>query len=581
MSQVMEHVHQLAEVIGPRPATTDAEASAADYIEDVFRAHGLETERQEFDCPRTASWSAVICHALTIGAAVLSMWWGWPALAIAILALVGLWLELAGRPSVSSLLPKGPSQNIIARHVPHARRGERLKRVIIVAHYDSAKSSLDYGPALAKNRALLSALTRWTTLATPVVILIGLLPFAAEWKPWTGYAAIAAAAYLLMPLVIELHHELLGHVTDGANDNASGVAAMFGVMEASAPAAEEGSSRTRPIRRTREAAIEADVVPDEALLEYRDVATAPEATALTMSFDGLGDVGWETGPMPVAAPQTALGASDDWAGSDTGSLWDEPAGEVATPAAGSWIDEEPAEGQERLDLEPDEPGDEPPPVSAGEHEHRGIRDWLGIGRGFDVRKAGKEIGSWDNIDAEDDDEFGFKAGTAGEDTAEEAARIRRRVTERVDRALVEKEIWFVAAGAKEAGDWGMRALLDAYPDETRGAYIIVLDSVGAGTIGYVTEEGRARPLKADRRLVSQAKRTARENGIALKGQSQRGFTTEATPALARRLKAMTVSAFDINGRVPDRHSADDVYQSVSPDTVQAAVRFVTALLRDL
>lgn len=585
MSQVMEHVHQLAEVIGPRPATTDAEASAADYIEDVFRAHGLETERQEFDCPRTASWAAVIYHTLTIGAAVLSLWWGWPALVLAVLAFVGLRLELAGRPGVSSLLPKGPSQNIIARHVPHARRGERLKRVIIVAHYDSAKSSLDYGPALTKNRALLGALGRWTTLATPIVILIGLLPFAAEWKPWTGYAAIVAAAYLIVPLAIELHHELLGHVTDGANDNASGVAAMFGIMEATVPA-EEGASRTRPIRRTREAALEADVVPDEALLEYRDVTAAPEAAAVTMSFDGLGDVGWETGPMPAtgapAATRTAFGAPDDWAGADAGPLWDERAEDVATPVSRSWIDDEPAEGQGRLELEPEHPDDAPVQAPAGEHgDHRGIRDWLGIGRGFDVRKAGKEIGTWDNIDAEDDDEFGFKAGTAGEDMSDEAARIRRRVTEHVDRALVEKEIWFVATGAKEAGDWGMRALLDAYPDEMRSAYIIVLDSVGAGTLGYITEEGRARPFKSDRRLVSQAKRTARENGIALKGQSQRGFTTDATPALARRVKAMSISAFDINGRVPDRHSVDDVYQNVSPDTVQSAVRFVTALLRDL
>ena len=40
-----------------------------------------------------------------------------------------------------------------------------------------------------------------------------------------------------------------------------------------------------------------------------------------------------------------------------------------------------------------------------------------------------------------------------------AARIRRRVTETVDRELTEKEIWFVATGSEEVGTLGMQALL--------------------------------------------------------------------------------------------------------------------------
>jgi len=74
MSQVMEHVHQLAEVIGPRPAATDAEANAADYIEEVFRTRGLDVERQEFDAARTTSWPFVICHVLTLIAVALTFW---------------------------------------------------------------------------------------------------------------------------------------------------------------------------------------------------------------------------------------------------------------------------------------------------------------------------------------------------------------------------------------------------------------------------------------------------------------------------------------------------------------------------
>ncbi|MBF4510764.1 MAG: hypothetical protein ISP10_09860, partial [Aeromicrobium sp.] len=277
MSQVMEHIRELAEVIGPRPATTDAEAQAADYIEDVFRARALDVERQEFDCPRTRTWVFVAHHALTLGAAVLSLWWGLPALALAALSAVGLWLELDTRSGLSRVMPKGPSQNIIARHVPRARRGERMMRVVVVAHYDTIKPSLATSPGMVRHTRLFGELTRWTTVLTPVVIAFGLLPFAQGWKPWTGYAAIVAAAYLLWPLLLGVHRELFMHATDGANDNASGVAAMLGVMEATVPVPDESTAARRPVRRDAEAAYDADVVVPDALLEYREVPGGPDA----------------------------------------------------------------------------------------------------------------------------------------------------------------------------------------------------------------------------------------------------------------------------------------------------------------
>ncbi|MDP2300061.1 MAG: hypothetical protein Q8M55_05040, partial [Actinomycetota bacterium] len=57
--------------------------------------------------------------------------------------------------------------------------------------------------------------------------------------------------------------------------------------------------------------------------------------------------------------------------------------------------------------------------------------------------------------------------------------------------------------------------------------------------------------------------------------------TDATPALARRFHAMSVMAFDINGRLPDRHWHTDVYENVSQTTIETAAAFVTAMIRDL
>lgn len=656
MSQVMEHVNQLAEVIGPRPAATDAEANAADYIEDVFRARGLEVERQEFDAARTASWPFVVCHVLTLLAVGLTFWLPIVALVPAVLAAVLLTLELSRRPVLGRLMPKGPSQNIIARHVPRQRRGERLKRVVIVAHYDSARSSLAYSPGMVKNLRTLALVGRVATYAAAAVIALAALPLAAEWGIWSGVAAAVAGGAVLVPLAISLHAELLMHATDGANGNASGVAAMIGVMEATVPEPDEVQFRDRPYRRTAEDAYEAGVAPDDALLEYRSIDSSAYPVAEDVPLGGFGDVDWETGafapvsteptvparpvpPVPAPASPPSRLPADDWAeDAGVGSLWEDE-GPVLTPPAAApdtWRASRPAEsprpapapvpvrwdagampldddedlleGQERISFEPAEEASAPArraeparAPSAGRqpelepdagddegdaHAGHGISAWLGIGRGFDVRKAGKKIGSWDNID--DDDEFGFKAGTAGEDGADEgaetvdaAARIRRRVTETVDRALVEKEIWFVATGADEAGGCGMRALLDAFGDELEDALIINIENVGTGTVGFVSEEGAARTLRADRRLVAQAKRTARENGLTVKGGSRRGLTTSATPALARRFKAMTVMAFDINGRVPNWRWHTDTIDNVNAKTIDQATEFVTALVRDL
>ncbi|MGB4441685.1 MAG: M28 family peptidase [Coriobacteriia bacterium] len=623
MPEVMEHVRQLAEVIGPRPAATDAEASAADYIEDVFRARGLEVERQEFNALRTTSWTHAACHLLTLAAVALTFWLPIVALVPAVAAAVLLWLELNTRSILSRVMPKGPSQNVIARHIPRQRRGERLKRVVIVAHYDSPKPSLAFSPGLVKNRGLLLAVTTGMTFLVPVVILVAAMPFAEEWMPWTGYAALAAGAGLVVPLFIAIHRELFMHATDGANGNASGVAAMLAVMEATVPEPDEAQPHERAYRRGIEAAYEAGVAPDDALLEYRPTGEGAVPVAEDMPLGGFGDVDWETGRLapvtptepvtpsaPVSERVADVRASGDWAEeAGVGPLWEEPQerpGPTAppemrpaprpapAPVPARWEapvsspepDEDLVEGQERMSFESAAP-DEPEPSGDDEkHGVHGISAWLGIGRGFEVRKAGKQIGSWDNID--DDDEFGFKAGTAGEDefstgaeTAGVAARIRRRVTESVDRALVEKEIWFVATGADEAGMSGMRAFLEANADDLADALIINIENVGAGTVAFVTEEGAMRTYRSDRRLVTQAKRTVRENELLVKGHTGKRLETSATPALARRFKAMSVMAFDINGRIPNWRWHSDTAENVTAKTVEQAAAFVTALVRDL
>lgn len=580
MSQATEHLHRLATVIGPRPATTDAEAEAADYIESVFRERGVDVERQEFDSPRTYGWAYALYHLLTIGAAVASGWnfLAWPAFAVSALVAFTFWMDLDTRFGLSGWLPpKGPSQNIIARHVPRVRRGERPTRVVVVAHYDSAKASLAFAPSMVKNFNAAFMLMKWCTLLVPAFVLAGALPVTAAWDPWLWYATIAVSAYLVVPLVVNVHREIIMPAVDGANDNASGVAVMLGVMERIVPSPDDrGTTSFRPVRQGPDAAREADVVPEGAELRYAPAGVPEEdPTALPDDFEWA-----ESAPEPTSA-QGKL----EFETIEFDAIGDQPPVEPASSAAPrSSVEAAPADSPER-----ERPGLLGRIGRKRSGDAPGVGGWLGVGKDFDVRDAGRKIGSWENFAEDDDeDEFGFKGGRAGEDplgdpdfAAVEASRIRRRVAENVDRALSDKEVWFVATGAEEAGTWGMQAFLDAYGPDLKGALIINIDHVGTGLLHMVTEEGMARRYRSDRRLVSAGKRVSRENDLPVRARPYVGLSTDATRALARGYRAMSVMAFDSDGRLPNWHWHTDTEDRVDPANLELAERFVTETVRSL
>lgn len=594
MSGEMTHVIELAETIGPRPATTDAEADAAAYIQGVFEARGLEVTRQEFDAPRTYSWAYVAYHLLTVAAAVGSRWFPVPALILAGLTALILWLDLDTRFGLTSIMPKGPSQNIIARHVPRVGRNERAHRIVVVAHYDSARASLAFSPGMVKGFATTFGLMKGCTLVVPLLILLAATPWLRAlrgiWQAVPWYVTMVASAYLLVPLVINVHRELFMKPVAGANDNASGVAAMLGVMERVVPEPDVSApAMARPAQHSEADILDADILPSDAVLSFAPTGSPAREMDVWAGADddldwqeppraGLGQTTMDVNaprdvaPQPPATPSPApsrpappidddlFGSADLFGEDDVTATRIEPAG----PAAGG------------------------APRPAG--ESRGVRDWLGVGKDFDAREEGRAIGSWDNFSGpeEDDDGIGWKGGSAGVEglddpdfPSSEAARIRRKVTQSVDRDLAEKEVWFVATGAEEVGTCGMRAFLREYWHDLRDAVIINLDNVGNGTVHYVTSEGMARRYRSDRRLLGAARRAVSDEGLPVRSIDYRGLSTDATPALARGFRAMSVMAFDINGRLPNWHWSSDTSDQVSERTLELAVDFVAALIKEL
>ena len=633
MAEMMQHLTALADEIGPRPATTEAEHRAAAYVESVFVARGLEPEIQEFDAPRSYSWAYVLYHLLTIASAVIAGTWllggmlVWLGFAISAITAFFLWTDLDTRWGLTRLMPKGPSQNVIARHLPKQRRGERMKKVVVVAHYDSARASLAFSPGMVKQFPFTFALMKWCSFAVPVLLLAiaAPLPWSAVVDRYLWYASLVAAAYLVIPLLIHVHREIAMPFVSGAGDNASGVAAMLGVLHNLVP--EPDATRfvtsqipAAAIRRGPDAAFEAGVVPEGSLLSYSPAGGRDPSTELPDDF------AWaEPDGEPARQPQRGQARLPEFETIEFSAVDARTSGREAPssrqPATfEDWIDDDestpaeaglPSAAEARLGAA--EFAEKPKRGLLGglglgkkrKREEDAAADWLGVDGEFDARKAGREIGTWDNFEApaapaprrrpaptdEDDDDaaggLGWKGGWAGDDpieddefAANEAARIRRRVTEMVDRELVEKEVWFVATGAEEVGTFGMQAFLAQYGEEIRDALIINLDNVGAGQLSWVTSEGMARRYHANARLIGLAKRMSREHEILVKPRAYKGLSTDATPALARGFKAMTLMAFDQSGLPVNWHWKTDTSDAIEPEVVQRATDLVTHMIRE-
>lgn len=594
MAELIEYARTLSEEIGPRPATTDAEHRAAEWLERAFAARGLPTEMQEFDAPHTMSWSFVLYHLLTFGSAFCAgfsafpSWRVWPAFAVSAIAAFFLWSDLDTHWGLSRILPKGPSQNVIARYVPRARRGERLRRVVVVAHYDSARASALHAPGMVRYLGTGLRLTKWATYATPVLILLTALltkplPFVGTVDRWLWYVALVVAGYVLVPLVLNVHRELFMPFSPGANDNASGVAALLGVMERLVPEPDADNLVTGTFASVRRAdwraARDAGLVSDETEVVYRDAASAPDELPE--------DFRWAEAraTTTISTSESDRSSTGGWSAvGQWGDMDDESSPSSASPV---YADSEVEMPERRggflgglLTRKRPRRDDVARPA-----------DWLGVGDDFDARVQGRSIGSWDNFTESNDDDdaggLGWKGGWAGDDpigdpdfAASEAARIRRRVTESVDRELMEKEVWFVATGAGEVGGSGMRALLAEHADELKDALIINLESCGVGSLCWASAEGKARRLRANARLVSLARRVSRETDTLIKPRILDGLATDSVPALVRGYKAMSIVAVGPHGTPMNFHAPADTIDTIDPAQLETVAEFVTAMIRE-
>lgn len=201
-----------------------------------------------------------------------------------------------------------------------------------------------------------------------------------------------------------------------------------------------------------------------------------------------------------------------------------------------------------------------------------MSEWLGVDDSFDAKKNGHDIGSWDNFD---DD--GWKGGAAGFDGATED-ELREAITSMGDDELLGHDIWFVATGASENGNAGIRAFLDAHRSKLRGVFLINLESVGAGQVAMLATEGEQRVLKGDKRIMKLVQRVSSDFHHEYPAVDMPYVTTDAHAAMSMSLRSLTLAGVEGTGFALS-HTEEDQPYNLDTDNVSLVADVVTEVIR--
>jgi len=207
--QAFEHIDKLAYEIGPRLAGTRGEQQAAGYIQKQLESYGYKVEAQEFDFVDRAA-------RVQVGACLLAAAFIVTLFLPGIIALAVFLIALAVFSSLPKLMPKQKSKNIITTYKPENSK----KRLMITAHYDSARCVVNYELQVFAKLALIPLIS--VALIFLLVRAAGVLPI--SWPIWL------ILAFIFLPVCGGMFWAARSkQVSPGANDNASGISVMLEV----------------------------------------------------------------------------------------------------------------------------------------------------------------------------------------------------------------------------------------------------------------------------------------------------------------------------------------------------------------
>lgn len=230
----LRHIEHLTETIGPRGSATAKEREAHDYCQAALEGLGYAVTREAYYAP-VSGWHP---YALALGLMLVcaALFWllgrgpnaqagALAAAAFGLITVISFFLDITHRPSpLRWFLPTGPSQNVWAVAQP---RGEARRQVVVSGHADTHRTAL-----AMQSPALWQVFRVLTTLAgVAIVALVGLFIWGIfTTDPLPRAVALYTAIVPVVGLIFTLQPDFTPYVR-GANDNASGAAAVLALAE--------------------------------------------------------------------------------------------------------------------------------------------------------------------------------------------------------------------------------------------------------------------------------------------------------------------------------------------------------------
>lgn len=228
--QPLELIGALSEGIGPRRPTSDAERRAAELLGAELAEAGAAVGVEEFAGYDTFARPYGVIAALAVASGLPGRSgprWALGALSAALLVSEGGLV----RAPLSDLMARGVSANVVGSVEP---TGRAVRTLCLVAHLDSSRSGLLFDPRLG--RVVRGLLTAQALAAAPLVAEPLLR------RSGVGRLAVRLArAINAIGLGLLAERELRGVDVPGANDNASGAAAVVTLAGELAAAPLEGT----------------------------------------------------------------------------------------------------------------------------------------------------------------------------------------------------------------------------------------------------------------------------------------------------------------------------------------------------
>lgn len=227
-----------------RGSTSAYEREAAQWIGSTLGRLGYRVEIQSFLAPAATLYAGPPLVSLVIASVTLgALWAGSPwarTLAAAVsLAAAALLVQEASlsRPAFDLILPRRPSQNVIAEPLP--ARGDMAQQpaqgtptVVITAHYDTQRASWLFAPWFRPALPLFFKAAYGALGLTLASLLAGALAgwWAPAWQPWRWGAWVGLVLVAVFMGFLALAG-LFGRPVNGANDNGSGTAVALALAE--------------------------------------------------------------------------------------------------------------------------------------------------------------------------------------------------------------------------------------------------------------------------------------------------------------------------------------------------------------